>query len=133
MQNYTFAVDNVSFDSEIAEIKEADGKLAGVVLSNVFTGKTRDLDVTGLFVTLGHEPHAELFKGQMELDSEGYLKAESPSTRTSVPVVFGSGDVVDHAYRQATAAASSCSAALDTERYLAALADVQAEALAPAS
>ncbi|WP_327398583.1 thioredoxin-disulfide reductase [Streptomyces phaeochromogenes] len=126
MQNRAFADDKISFafDSEIAEIKEEDSKLAGVVLRDVFTGKTRDLDVTGLFIAIGHDPRTELFKGQLELDSEGYLKVSSPSTRTNIPGVFGAGDVVDHIYRQAiTAAASGCAAALDAERYLAALSD----------
>ncbi|WP_405733334.1 thioredoxin-disulfide reductase [Streptomyces sp. NBC_00028] len=126
MQNRAFADDKISFafDSEIAEIKEAGGKLAGVVLRDVFTGTTRDLDVTGLFIAIGHNPRTELFTGQLELDSTGYLKVQSPSTRTNIPGVFGAGDVVDHTYRQAiTAAASGCAAALDAERYLAALAD----------
>ncbi|MGW3647527.1 thioredoxin-disulfide reductase [Streptomyces sp. NPDC000878] len=126
MQNRAFSDDKISFafDSEIAEIKEADGKLAGVVLRDVFTGKTRDLDVTGLFIAIGHDPRTELFKGQLELDDTGYLKVQSPSTRTNIGGVFGAGDVVDHTYRQAiTAAASGCAAALDAERYLAALGD----------
>ncbi|MER5215466.1 thioredoxin-disulfide reductase [Streptomyces sp. NPDC002838] len=128
MQNRAFADDKISFafDSEIAEIKEADGKLTGVALRDVFTGKTRDLDVTGLFIAIGHDPRTELFKGQLELDSEGYLKVASPSTRTNIPGVFGAGDVVDHTYRQAvTAAASGCAAALDAERHLTALADAE--------
>ncbi|MGW5201230.1 thioredoxin-disulfide reductase [Streptomyces spiralis] len=126
MQNRAFADDKISFafDSEIAEIKEADGKLAGVVLRDVITDATRDLDVTGLFIAIGHDPRTELFKDQLDLDEEGYLKVASPSTRTNIPGVFGAGDVVDHTYRQAiTAAASGCQAALDAERYLAALAD----------
>ncbi|MCX4561579.1 thioredoxin-disulfide reductase [Streptomyces phaeochromogenes] len=129
MQNRAFADDKISFafDSEIAEIKEEDSKLAGVVLRDVFTGKTRDLDVTGLFIAIGHDPRTELFKGQLELDSEGYLKVASPSTRTNIPGVFGAGDVVDHIYRQAiTAAASGCASALDAERYLASLSDTGA-------
>ncbi|MFF3350661.1 thioredoxin-disulfide reductase [Streptomyces sp. NPDC002779] len=128
MQNRAFADDKISFafDSEIAEIKEADGMLAGVVLRDVLTGKTRELAATGLFIAIGHDPRTELFTGQLELDSEGYLRVESPSTRTSIPGVFGAGDVVDHTYRQAiTAAGSGCAAALDAERYLAALADAQ--------
>ncbi|WP_406483540.1 thioredoxin-disulfide reductase [Streptomyces sp. NBC_01615] len=125
MQNRAFSDDKISFafDSEISEIKEKDGKVAGVVLRDVFTGKSRDLDATGLFIAIGHSPRTELFKGQLELDAEGYLKVESPSTRTNIPGVFGAGDVVDHIYRQAiTAAASGCAAALDAERHLAALA-----------
>jgi thioredoxin reductase (NADPH) len=128
MQNRAFSDDKISFafDSEIAGIKEEDGKLAGVVLRDVFTGKTRDLDVTGLFIAIGHDPRTELLKGQLELDSEGYLKVQAPSTRTNIPGVFGAGDVVDHTYRQAiTAAGSGCAAALDAERYLAALADTE--------
>ena len=126
MQNRAFADDKISFafDSEIAEIKEADGKLAGVVLRDVFTGKTRGLDVTGLFIAIGHNPRTELFRDQLDLDENGYLKVQSPTTRTNVPGVFAAGDVVDHIYRQAiTAAGSGCAAALDAERYLAALTD----------
>ncbi|MYR42265.1 thioredoxin-disulfide reductase [Streptomyces sp. SID5910] len=125
MQNRAFCDDKISFafDSEIAEIKEANGMLSGVVLRDVFTGDTRDLDVTGLFFAIGHDPRTEMVKGQLELDDEGYLKVEAPSTRTNISGVFGAGDVVDHTYRQAiTAAASGCQAALDAERYLAALA-----------
>ncbi|WP_405447290.1 thioredoxin-disulfide reductase [Streptomyces erythrochromogenes] len=126
MQDRAFTDDKISFafDSEIAEIKEAGGMLSGVVLRDVFTGKLRDLDVTGLFIAIGHDPRTELFTGQVDLDAEGYIKVASPSTRTSVPGVFGAGDVVDHTYRQAiTAAGSGCAAALDAERYLAALGD----------
>ncbi|MFD7407974.1 thioredoxin-disulfide reductase [Streptomyces sp. NPDC059866] len=125
MQNRAFADDKIAFafDSEIAEIKEANGMLSGVVLRDVFTGATRDLDVTGLFIAIGHDPRTELVKGRLELDDSGYLKVDAPSTRTNIPGVFGAGDVVDHTYRQAiTAAASGCQAALDAERYLAALA-----------
>ncbi|MCT6781994.1 thioredoxin-disulfide reductase [Streptomyces sp. CS7] len=131
MQNRAFADDKISFafDSEIAEIKEENGMLAGVVVRDTITGKKRDLDATGLFIAIGHDPRTELFTGQLELDSEGYLKVDSPSTRTNIPGVFGAGDVVDHTYRQAiTAAGSGCAAALDAERYLAALADTRAVA-----
>ncbi|MFF5757490.1 thioredoxin-disulfide reductase [Streptomyces longwoodensis] len=124
MQNRAFADDKISFafDTEIAEIKEADGKLAGIVLRDLFTGKTRDLDVTGMFIAVGHNPRTELFTDQLELDDAGHLKVQSPSTRTNIAGVFAAGDVVDHTYRQAiTAAASGCAAALDAERYLAAL------------
>ncbi|MGP4091789.1 thioredoxin-disulfide reductase [Streptomyces sp. KR55] len=129
MQKRAFSDDKISFafDSEIAELKEEDGKLAGVVLRDVFTGKTRDLDVTGLFIAIGHDPRTELFQGQLDLDDSGYVEVASPSTRTNIPGVFAAGDVVDHTYRQAiTAAASGCAAALDAERYLAALSDTSA-------
>ncbi|MEI5524630.1 thioredoxin-disulfide reductase [Streptomyces brasiliscabiei] len=125
MQERAFADPKISFvwDSEIAEI-QGDQKLAGLKLRNLKTGETSELPTTGLFIAIGHDPRTELFKGQLDLDDEGYLKVASPSTRTNLTGVFGAGDVVDHTYRQAiTAAGTGCSAALDAERYLAALAD----------
>ncbi len=117
-----------AFDSEVTELKEDGGVLAGVVLRDVITGATRDLDVTGLFIAIGHDPRTELFTGQLDLDDSGYLTVVSRSTHTTLPGVFGAGDVVDHTYRQAiTAAGSGCAAALDAERYLAALADTAAD------
>ncbi len=130
MQDRAFAQDKISFafDSEIAEIKETNGMLGGVVLRDVFTGATRDLDVTGLFIAIGHDPRTELFTSQLDLDDEGYIKVASPSTRTSLPGVFAAGDVVDHTYRQAiTAAGTGAAAALDAERYLASRSTAQAE------
>ncbi|MGW7290512.1 NAD(P)/FAD-dependent oxidoreductase [Streptomyces sp. NPDC054847] len=124
MQNRAFADDKISFafDSEIAEIKESNGMLSGVVVRDVLTGATRDLDVTGLFIAIGHDPRTELFTGQLDLDDEGYIQVTSPSTRTNIPGVF------DHTYRQAiTAAGTGAAAALDAERYLAALADTTSE------
>ncbi|WP_405979575.1 thioredoxin-disulfide reductase [Streptomyces sp. NBC_00158] len=123
MQDRAFTDDKISFafDSEIAEIKETNGMLAGVALRDTFTGKTRDLDITGLFIAIGHDPRTELFTGQLDLDDEGYINVEAPSTRTNIPGVFAAGDVVDHTYRQAiTAAGTGCAAALDAERYLSA-------------
>ncbi|MGW6403601.1 thioredoxin-disulfide reductase [Streptomyces sp. NPDC055134] len=123
MQKRAVADDKISFafDSEIAELREENGMLAGLTLRDTFTGRTRELDATGLFIAIGHDPRTELFKGQLELDDDGYLKTEAPSTRTNIPGVFAGGDVVDHTYRQAiTAAGSGCAAALDAERYLAA-------------
>ncbi|MEU8958932.1 thioredoxin-disulfide reductase [Streptomyces sp. NPDC048518] len=128
MQDRAFADPKISFiwDSEIAEIK-GDPKLEGLTLRNLKTGETSELPVTGLFIAIGHDPRTELFKGQLELDDEGYLKVEAPSTRTNLTGVFGAGDVVDHTYRQAiTAAGTGCSAALDAERFLAALSDAEA-------
>ncbi|WP_431789331.1 thioredoxin-disulfide reductase [Streptomyces sp. G9] len=124
MQDRAFSDDKISFafDSEIAEIKETNGMLSGVVLRDVFTGATRDLDVTGLFIAIGHDPRTELFAGQLDLDAEGYITVAAPTTRTNLPGVFAAGDVVDHTYRQAiTAAGTGAAAALDAERYLAAL------------
>ncbi|MFD7070614.1 thioredoxin-disulfide reductase [Streptomyces sp. NPDC059913] len=128
MRNRAFADDKISFafDTEIAGLKESSGMLCGLTLRDTFTGATRDIDATGLFIAIGHDPRTELFKDQVDLDDEGYLKVQSPSTRTNIPGVFGAGDVVDHTYRQAiTAAGSGCAAALDAERYLAALADTE--------
>ncbi|MGW7362072.1 thioredoxin-disulfide reductase [Streptomyces sp. NPDC054841] len=124
MQNRAFADDKISFafNSEVAAIHEENGTLSGVTLRDTSSGETRELAATGLFIAIGHNPRIELFKGQLDLDAEGYLKVASPSTRTNIPGVFAAGDVVDHTYRQAiTAAGSGCAAALDAERYLAAL------------
>jgi thioredoxin reductase (NADPH) len=130
MQERAFADPKIKFvwDSEVAEI-QGDQKLAGLKLRNLKTGELSDLPVTGLFIAIGHDPRTELFKGQLELDEEGYLKVDAPSTRTNVTGVFGAGDVVDHTYRQAiTAAGTGCSAALDAERFLAAIADNEQKA-----
>ncbi|MET9296685.1 thioredoxin-disulfide reductase [Streptomyces sp. NPDC003077] len=129
MQERAFADPKIKFvwDSEVAEI-HGDSKLAGLTLRNLKTGETSELPVTGLFIAIGHDPRTELFKDQLDLDDEGYLKVQSPSTRTNLTGVFAAGDVVDHTYRQAiTAAGTGCSAALDAERFLAALADVAPE------
>ncbi|MFF9346597.1 thioredoxin-disulfide reductase [Streptomyces sp. NPDC014734] len=125
MQDRAFADPKIKFawDSEVAEV-HGEQKLSGLTLRNTKTGETSELAVTGLFIAVGHDPRTELFKGQLELDDEGYLKVDAPSTRTNLSGVFGAGDVVDHTYRQAiTAAGTGCSAALDAERFLAALAD----------
>ncbi|MGW2302393.1 thioredoxin-disulfide reductase [Streptomyces sp. NPDC001809] len=134
MQERAFADPKISFawDSEVIEI-HGEQKLSGVTLRDTKTGETRQLPVTGLFIAVGHDPRTELFKGQLELDEEGYLKVSAPSTRTNLTGVFGAGDVVDHTYRQAiTAAGTGCSAALDAERFLAALSDSEKLAETPA-
>jgi thioredoxin reductase (NADPH) len=123
MQQRAFANDKIRFlwDSEVVDIL-GNGKVSGVGVRNRHTGEVSTLDVTGLFVAIGHEPRTELFAGQLDLDAGGYIRVEHPTTRTSVPGVFACGDVVDHIYRQAvTAAGTGCAAALDAERYLAAL------------
>ncbi|WP_030753851.1 thioredoxin-disulfide reductase [Streptomyces griseus] len=134
MQERAFADPKIKFawDNEVAEI-HGDQKLSGLTLRNTKTGETSELPVTGLFIAVGHDPRTELFKGQLDLDEEGYLKVAAPSTRTNLTGVFGAGDVVDHTYRQAiTAAGTGCSAALDAERFLAALADSEKLAETPA-
>ncbi|MFJ9414950.1 thioredoxin-disulfide reductase [Streptomyces sp. NPDC101227] len=130
MQDRAIADPKIKFvwDSEVAEI-HGENKLTGLTLRNVKTGETSELPVTGLFIAIGHDPRTELFKGQLNLDDDGYLKVEAPSTRTNLKGVFAAGDVVDHTYRQAiTAAGTGCSAALDAERFLAALSDGEATA-----
>ncbi len=134
MQERAFADPKIRFEWDSAvEAIHGDPKLTGVTLRDTTTGETRELAVTGLFIAIGHDPRTDLFKGQLDLDAEGYLKVEAPSTRTNIPGVFGAGDVVDHTYRQAiTASGTGCSSALDAERYLAALDDLEAKAAAVA-
>ncbi|ASW57299.1 thioredoxin-disulfide reductase [Plantactinospora sp. KBS50] len=112
----------VEWNTIVEEILGADGKVTGVRVLNAHTGQTKVLDVAGVFVAIGHDPRSELFRGQVELDADGYVKVDAPTTHTSVPGVFAAGDVVDHTYRQAiTAAGTGCAAALDAERFLATL------------
>ncbi|WJK41754.1 thioredoxin-disulfide reductase [Solwaraspora sp. WMMA2056] len=115
----------VEWNSVVEEILGTDGKVSGVRIRNTHSGESTTLDVTGVFVAIGHDPRSEMFRGQVELDGNGYVLVDSPSTRTSVPGVFAAGDLVDHTYQQAiTAAGSGCAAALDAERYLATLEEV---------
>jgi thioredoxin reductase (NADPH) len=110
----------VEWNSVVEEILGADGKVVGARLRNMHTGETKVLDVTGVFVAIGHDPRSELFKGQIELDDQGYVRVDHPNTRTNVAGVFAAGDLVDHTYRQAiTAAGTGCAAALDAERFIA--------------
>ncbi|GAA3423864.1 thioredoxin-disulfide reductase [Streptosporangium nondiastaticum] len=121
MQDRAFANEKIRFvwDSEVVDVL-GDAKVSGVRLRNVKTGEESELAATGLFIAIGHDPRTELLKGQIELDEEGYIKVDAPSTRTSADGVFAAGDVVDHTYRQAiTAAGTGCAAALDAERWLA--------------
>jgi thioredoxin reductase (NADPH) len=122
MQERAFSNDKIRFiwDSEVTEVI-GDKSVTGVRLRNRVTGEESTLEVSGLFVAIGHEPRTELVRGQLKLDEGGYILVESPSTRTNLDGVFACGDVVDHTYRQAiTAAGTGCSAALDAERWLAA-------------
>src|SRR5919109_1322524 len=115
--------DNIEFLTPyvVDEFVAGDGGALGhATVRNVDTGETRQLDLTGAFIAIGHEPNSELVVGQVETDENGYVTTEPRSTRTNLPGVFASGDLVDHTYRQAvTAAGTGCAAALDAERFLA--------------
>jgi thioredoxin reductase (NADPH) len=107
----------VIWDSVVEEIL-GDGAVSGVKMRNVKTGEATEHGADGVFIAIGHRPNTSLLEGQLELD-HGYIVAQEPTTRTSVPGVFGAGDVVDRIYRQAvTAAGMGCKAAMDAERFL---------------
>ena len=125
MQDRARANDKISFlwDTVVDEVHGSDGAVTGLKLKNVKTNESSDFKTDGLFIAIGHDPNTQLFKGQLELDDNGYIIAKHPRTETSVPGVFACGDVVDHIFRQAvTAAGTGCAAAIDAERYLEALA-----------
>ncbi|MDP7339997.1 MAG: thioredoxin-disulfide reductase [Vicinamibacterales bacterium] len=121
MQDKAFANPKIAFewDTELAEVKDVDlGVVTAAVLRNKKTGATKELPVEGVFIAIGHTPNTGLFKGQLDLDDNGYIVV-GEGTRTNVPGVFACGDVQDHVYRQAiTAAGTGCMAAIDAERYL---------------
>ena len=121
MQDKAMSMPNVSFiwNTEVVDIKDLDkGVVTSLVLKNTQTGVSSELAVDGVFIGIGHVPNTALFKGQLALHDNGYLKTHEGS-RTSVAGVFAAGDVQDHIYRQAvTAAGSGCMAAIDAERFL---------------
>lgn len=122
MQDRAFANDTIRYvwDFEVLSAN-GEGKLTSVTLRSLKIGLESDLEVTGLFIAIGHDPRSELVKGQVELDDEGYVLVQDRSSLTNLDGVFACGDLVDHTYRQAiTAAGSGCTAALDAERWLAA-------------
>lgn len=107
------------YHHETVEVLGEKG-VTGALVKNVKTGVQRKLDITGFFVAIGHQPNTEIFKGQIDMDEQGYIRTIPGTTKTSVEGVFASGDVQDKTYRQAvTAAGSGCMAALDAERWLA--------------
>jgi len=123
MADRALASDKIRFawNSEVVAIHGAE-KVTGATLRDTVTGETREVEASGIFVAIGHLPRTELITGQLDLDDEGYIAVDHPSTRTNIEGVFACGDVVDHHYRQAvTAAGTGCSAALDAERHLAVL------------
>jgi thioredoxin reductase (NADPH) len=122
MQERAFADPKITvrWNSVVEEVLGSGGSVTGVRLRDVTTSEESRLDVTGVFIAIGHDPRSILFRDQVATDSDGYVTVESPSSRTSLPGVFACGDLVDHTYRQAiTAAGTGCVAALDVERYLA--------------
>ena len=121
MQDKAFANPKISFEwnAEVEEMTDVSkGEVNGIVIRNNVTGERKTIPVDGVFVAIGHTPNTSLFKGQLEMDANGYLITHHGS-KTSMPGVFAAGDVQDHVYRQAiTAAGSGCMAAIDAERYL---------------
>ena len=114
----------IIWNARVQEINGAD-RLESLTLEDTVTGETSNLPATGLFIAIGHDPRSELLTGQVDLDDDGYVLVQHPSTHTNLDGVFACGDLVDHHYRQAvTAAGTGCAAALDAERYLAELAHV---------
>ena len=121
MQDKAFANPKISFEwnAEVEQMTDvAKGEVNGVVIRSNVTGEQKTIPVDGVFVAIGHTPNTSLFKGQLEMDVNGYLITHA-GTKTTVPGVFAAGDVQDHVYRQAvTAAGSGCMAAIDAEKYL---------------
>ncbi|MFM8942197.1 MAG: thioredoxin-disulfide reductase [Acidimicrobiaceae bacterium] len=108
----------IRWTSQVTELFGQE-KLSGVGLIDTVTGEKSKLDVTGLFVAIGHRPNTDLFKGILDMEDSGYLKTKPGSSYTNIAGVFACGDVQDHTYRQAiTAAGSGCMAAIDCERWL---------------
>lgn len=120
MQERVFANEKIDviWNAVVEEILGEDA-VTGVRLRDVATGEVRERPIDGVFVAIGHDPNTALFRGQLELDPDGYIRVQEPRTATSVPGVFAAGDVTDRIYRQAvTAAGQGCKAAIDAERFL---------------
>lgn len=123
MQHRVNATKNleVLYNTEVDEVL-GDMVVEGLRMVNNQTGEKKEIAITGLFIAIGHKPNTDIFKGQLNMDDTGYLITKGKSTKTNKPGVFASGDVQDKEYRQAvTAAGTGCMAALDAERYLAAV------------
>ncbi|MDQ3384703.1 MAG: thioredoxin-disulfide reductase [Actinomycetota bacterium] len=120
MQERAFKNDKIEFlwDTEVVDLI-GESRLEGALVRNVKTGEQSTLDVTGMFVAIGHRPNTDLFRGILDMEDSGYLITTPGGTATNIEGVFACGDVQDHTYRQAiTAAGSGCMAAIDTERWL---------------
>jgi thioredoxin reductase (NADPH) len=121
MQHRVHGLKNIKvlYNSEVDEVL-GDTVVEGLRIVNNQTHVKHEIDITGIFIAIGHKPNTDIFKGQLEMEEDGYLKTVPGSTKTNLPGVFASGDVQDKIYRQAvTAAGTGCMAALDSERYLA--------------
>ena len=113
----------VKYNHELIGIEGENFLVERAKVVNNLTDEVSTIDVHGIFIAIGHKPNTEIFKGQIDLDENGYIITEGKSARTNLPGVFAAGDVQDHHYRQAiTAAGSGCMAAMDAEKYLGELA-----------
>ncbi|MDQ1436445.1 MAG: thioredoxin reductase [Acidimicrobiaceae bacterium] len=129
MQDRAFRNPKIEFlwDTVVTDVL-GDTTVSGIKLRNIVNGEESELAVAGLFVAIGHVPNTDLFKGQLDMEDNGYLITQGKSTRTNVEGVFACGDVQDHTYRQAiTAAGSGCMAAIDAERWLEATGEAEHE------
>ena len=127
MQHRVTSTKNIDlrYNTEVDEVL-GDMVVEGLRMKNNQTGEKETIDITGLFIAIGHKPNTDIFKGQLKMDDTGYLITEGKSTKTTKPGVFASGDVQDKEYRQAvTAAGTGCMAALDAERYLVSIDSVE--------
>ena len=113
----------IEWDHVLEEVLGNDTGVTGMRVKNVKTDASKDIDLDGVFIAIGHDPNTKIFKGQLDMGDTGYLKINSGTqgnaTQTSIPGVFAAGDVADNVYRQAvTSAGAGCMAALDAEKYL---------------
>ena len=121
MQHRVNSLENIDirYNTEIDEVL-GEQVVEGLRMVNNQTGEKEEIEITGLFIAIGHKPNTDIFKGQLDMDETGYIITQPDSTKTNKPGVFASGDAQDKIYRQAvTAAGTGCMAALDAERYLA--------------
>lgn len=120
MQNKVFNTPNIEvLWNHVTQEIVGNNVVEGVIVKNVKTGETKRIDISGFFVAIGHKPNTDIFKGQLALDENGYIKTVPGSTRTNIEGIFAAGDVQDHVFRQAiTAAGTGCMAAIEAERYL---------------
>ncbi len=124
MQERAFKNEKVEFiwNATASKVLGTNGVVSGVELTDTVTGEVSEIATDGFFLAIGHIPNTDLVADVADIDEEGYLLLQEPTTQTNVPGLFGAGDLADHVYRQAiTAAASGCKAAIDAERFLAAM------------